>query len=220
MRQRTVVLTSAVVSAAAISVAMAGVKQFRSRPQLLCGLPPHHYAQIDQQPPIVGRTGTGIPINVPIALPGSVISTSAGPVVEWKVYQLDTPTLQIAQCVISSVALSIAHDGRWRLNLNAAQNPRSPTDPDGPLSFRDPNTGALLQTSQIKRNQFLIEARGIGLSRTPEEVLARPVFFEIDIPPFWVENGHPESKLFTGRCDAIGQYFSVIDRVEIEFTFR
>ena len=81
-----------------------------------------------------------------------------------------------------------------------------------------------IQTAQLKRNQFVVRVR--GYANYPNGAATRvagptpPAVVELDLEPFWVQKGEPYSGFFTGRAEAVRRYFTAIDRVEVEFTYR
>jgi hypothetical protein len=131
-----------------------------------------------------------------------------------ELYQLDRPRLQIDHCEISQVALQLFGDGRWILSLRADQNRRPP---EGEPAEYNPRL-------HIKRNEFVVRLRCLGAFRTePIEVASaagKPVLADLNVEPFWVENGQPRYIRSGGCCALVQDQFEDINRVEIEFFYR
>lgn len=125
-----------------------------------------------------------------------------------KLFQWKEDRLKIDHCEISQVAMRVDRDGTWALNLRADQNRRRTPPRYNP-------------TLHLKRNQFSIALRCYGnmSGAVSNRSIGQPVFAEIKIGKFWVENGKPYFLVKSGHEGAIEENFDSIDRVEIEFFY-
>jgi|GEM_PF-2270702 len=165
-----------------------------------------------------------------------------------KVFQFVPTAMQIDHCSISRIAFSMQDNGQWRLNLQADQNPvvenstglttvLPPTLVSGgvPASGKPALTTApirglpalrLKDTTYIKRNLFVIRIRGLGDFAEPIAVpasppaLGKPVLLRLSPIEFWVQNGVPFPLVSDGLHPDAKTFFDMIDRVEIEFSYR
>jgi hypothetical protein len=166
------------------------------------------------------------------------------PIPRVKVFQFVPTGMQIDHCSISRMALTIQDNGFWRLSLQADQNPivetatalttvqpasgSPPALPTAPIrglpkvSWKD--------TSFIKRNLFVIRIRGLGSFQEAIPVppaplsIGKPVLFALNPIEFWVQNGVPfplvaQPRPFQAHPD-VKRFFDMVDRVELEFSYR
>jgi hypothetical protein len=165
-----------------------------------------------------------------------------------KFFQFIPTTLQIDHCALSRIALVIRDDGHLRLSLQADQNPlienstalttvqpSSTTNslvstmskpPLATAPIRGLPAVRLKQTSFLKRNQFVIRLRGLGSYANPLPVppapasLGKPVMFATPPIEFWVQNGVPYPLDAEADLGDIRAFFDLVDRVELEFSYR
>jgi hypothetical protein len=151
-----------------------------------------------------------------------------------KYYQLPQSKMQIDHCSLSRVALTLHENGYWTLSLGADQNPwmtgqrqeaSSPTQTRGTVnSVRAPIPPLTKQTNDLKRNLFRVKIRCYGgyplQENRPELSGGKPVLFELEPDPFWVQRGIPYDYWKSGATVAAQRFFDVIDRVEVEFSYR
>jgi hypothetical protein len=148
-----------------------------------------------------------------------------------KVYQFAPTALRIDHCSISRIAMTINDRGFWRLSLQADQNPQVDLPPAGvavpvQAQTRGLPGGYLKQTTQLKRNLFVIRVRGLGsfaepmATPPPPPALGKPVLLVIGPLEFWVQRGVPDSVVFENVNGDAVTYFDQIDRIEIEFSYR
>jgi hypothetical protein len=186
----------------------------------------------------------------PAARPMSlqIPGTTAAPATRVKSYQFSQSTLAVDHCSISRMALTIQDNGLWRLSLQADQNPQVETSTalttvqpattpifGGLVAGRPASTTApmrglpavqLKHTSFLKRNQFVIRLRGLGNFSEVVAVPATPAAIGKAVlfapPPiiFWVQNGVPYALVHDGYDRDVQQFFDMIDRVEIELSYR
>jgi hypothetical protein len=227
-----------------------GVRRYHVRPQVLRGLPPYDYQPPQPPPvvaPVYALSEVAVPLGPPTR-PVSAPSLNAGSKatdamsiqiaaptpadrLRVKVYQFRAASLAIDHCVLSRMVLTTRADGLWRLTLRADQNYR-----DEPISDKTaPNVQApirglpnvrLKQTGHLKRNLFIVHVRGLGLFSEPlpvgatQPVLGKPVLFAFPEQAFWVQNGVPLPFTAQGFAPEVAEAFDLIDRAELEFTYR
>jgi hypothetical protein len=130
-------------------------------------------------------------------------------------FQLDRPSLSIDHCSISQVVLQIHDNGFWVLSLKADQNPEGIEQPVTPQGN---------YTAHLKRNQFVIKLRCLGAFEdepvAEESGPGRPVLFELGPVDFWVQRGQPYTFWKQGQFHGNANLPEMVDRVEIEFTYR
>src|SRR5262249_33729242 len=142
-----------------------------TRPGTLPGLPVHDYVpyqglEVSRPAALVSQSGVLIE-QVPGVANGA---TLPGP--RARFYQLDQARLQLEHCFLSRVALTLHDNGDWILSLRADQNPwmtgprtvvSTPEQERGAVSALQPpiaDTGR--QTSQLRRNLFIVAVRAYG----------------------------------------------------------
>lgn len=150
-----------------------------------------------------------------------------------KVYRAALNVVQNEHCSLAGVALALQETGEWNLSFTAHQNPwmigpknlvSGPTQIPGPTgSLRLPIPPLTFETEGLKRNLFTVTVKCYGdFPRRPRVpvIVNRPVLYEIKPAPFWVQRGTPYD--FQQRCGMyeVAQYFDLVDRVEVEFTWR
>ena len=197
----------------------------RMRPRPVCGIPnyPYQVANPNPNPTVTsaslirvtaGRAG------VPDVIPDSpAIGAARSPIV----FQLTDTRLQLDHCFLSRVAVTVYDDGRYLVNFRADQNPQLVRDIAAPLKLGE-RVDTVLQTTQLRRNQFVLHVRGYAMSPLRQNLpglgLGKPALFDLPITPFTVQRGEPYYGKFEGRSDAIRRSFELIDRVEVDFTYR
>lgn len=203
----------------------------RVRPCPLPGIPniPYQPANAAPKPTVTAISLIRVPAiaaptaatlgGVPLVVPDSPALTASP-----QVYQLREPRLQIDHCFLSRVAVTLHADGRYQVSLRADQNPQP-----GDFDLRSPlKPGEVvnvpLQTTQLRRNLFVVKVRGYGSFPTFADraslVPGQPVLVELPVEPFWVQRGEPYDGFAEGRSDAVRQFLPLLDRVEVEFTYR
>lgn len=139
-----------------------------------------------------------------------------------KVFQMVEPKLHISHCSVSQLALQVDDQGTCILSLRAEQGiePPRPIVPEALLSAEsiDP------QTSQVKRNLFVLRVRGFVFFPVAEAddatTTGKPVAFQLKPIRFWVQRGEPYDGRFVERSKDAKDYFELLDRVEVSFSFR
>jgi hypothetical protein len=143
-----------------------------------------------------------------------------------KYFQLATNLLANDHCSISRFSLILREDGVWWISLRADQNPRPPdVIPAAPaIATKSPLPPVTKQTLQIKRNEFIIAVHGYAdyalKTDTPLLRVGRPLLFDLNPRPFWVQNGQQQEFRSDGVIPDFSGRFDAIDRVELEFSYR
>ena len=204
-----------------------------ARPALLPGVPCYDYRVVTTPAPTVTAVSltkvVATPDPVPVAVPASVGGTTfgvdaaraTGP--QPQLYKLLETRLKADHCFLSRMAVAFHPDGAFQISFRADQNPRAGDDIRSPLRQGE-RLETTIQTSQLRRNQFVVRVRGSAAypvkGTLPALGVTPPALVEFPIEPFWVQRGEPYSGFVTGRSDAVRQYFTAIDRIEVEFTYR
>lgn len=224
-REAAAVLTGLAVAAG--GPVAAELPRHRVKPCPLPGIPylPYQPANAAPKPTLTAVSLVRVPATpaaavIPPGVPAVVPAVVAAP----QVYQLREPRLQIDHCFLSRVAVTLHADGRYQVSFRADQNPQ-PGDADVRSPLRPGEVvNVPPQTTQLRRNLFVLKVRGYGAfptfdgraSLTP----GQPVLAELPVEPFWVQQGQPYDGFVEGRSDAVRQFLPLIDRVEVEFTYR
>ncbi len=237
-RHRTVLVASALLLCVA-GVGWGGHKCHRTRAFNRCGIPgQYEYLPTSTTVPVRTVSATAIMLRgktpPPAAAAPGGATTAASPGIaplsvtpaaptQVKFYQLTQAQLAIDHCSISRVALLLEDNGHWRLSLQADQNPKE-TNPVPSATAAVRQALPQLQTSHILRNEFHVVIRGYGgylAAETPDSSkLGKPVMFRIEIDPFWVQNGVPRDMVWDQMSYDVSRYFDLIDRIEIDLSYR
>jgi len=210
---------------AAAGVAIAGVGRVCTRPRCACGIPAYDYQYRPQSRPQIAVSQTALllekvgQITVPqFDSEGSAAGWVATQGIQKQIryFQLDRPSLAIDHCSISQVVLQLHDNGFWVLSLHAEQNPQGVAQPVTP-------SGAY--TAHLKRNQFVLNLRCFGAytdaaAPDPSGGAGRPVLFELGPVEFWVQRGKPYTLWRQGRFRGHPNLPELVDRVEIDFSYR
>jgi hypothetical protein len=241
---RRVPITILVGGAGIVSAGMVGaggVHRHHARPRALPGIPARDY-QTSAGPlpkPVVALSSAATPMGLgePSSAPGAASmallagrnETAVRP--RTKYYQFAPATLQVDHCMISRIAVTLQEDGAWRLNLQADQNPggQEPAAATLPVTMSASQgsvAGITRHTLYVKRNLFIITVRGLGANSEPLPLAGapgaqgKPVLLSLAPITFWVQRGIPRTLTLEGAHPDAQDFFDLIDRVEIEFTYR
>ena len=138
-------------------------------------------------------------------------------------FQLATPRLQVDHCSLTRFAVAMHDDGAYQISFRADQNPLPGDNPALPPPAGDGGR-ATLQTGHLRRNLFVVRVRGyagdavVAPRGTPG--LGHPAVVEFPVEPFWVQRGVPYPGFVAGRSEAVRRYFALVERVEVEFTYK
>lgn len=218
-----------------------GATYHKTRPLLLPGLPDHAYVHgtISTQDRARSTTGILIEQRQPFS-PGTPAvggrAPAPGEVVREriKVFQLDRERLQVDHCSVSGLAVILHESGYWTMSLRADQNAwmtDHQRDVSTDLHLRGPATGLRppipdlsLETNGLKRNQFFLKVRCCGAFPMTEPVgttaPGKPVLFALPTAMFWVQRGYPVDLWDRKPLRDVRQYFDLVDRVEVDFSYR
>ncbi|MDY3560349.1 hypothetical protein R5W23_001582 [Gemmata sp. JC673] len=209
---------AAVCLAAGGPAARAEWPKHTAKPKPLPGVPGYDYRPSDTRPaPTVTALSLEKVILTPAPLPGQPLRKGT------QMYQLSQPRLQADHCFLSRAAVAFHETGEFQISFRADQNPLPGDDPRSPLRPGERlDTG--LQTTQLKRNTFVVKVRGYAgapiAPGRPNLVPGAPAVVEFPPMEFVVQRGEPASKLFSGYSAAVEKYFPLIDRIEVEFTYK
>lgn len=216
-------------AAVAVTVVAAGPHRGVTRPATDCALPHHDYQYRDFSQPVQSVSAVGILVRDPLPTVGlSELDRErlrrtgdAAALRSVKAFQfVDRPRLQIDHCSISQITVNLYENGEWTISLRADQNPIQLAPA---AANRDVTTSeeTVKFTDHIKRNLFKVQLRCYARTggAVADSALGKPVAIPLDIAPFWVQRQQPRWFYDTGNDSLIRQYFDMIDRVEIEFTY-
>lgn len=185
-----------------------------ARPKAVSGVPMYDYRTTN--PRLTPTTGAVSLERVAVTPPGGTAPTM-------QMYQLAEARLQADHCFLSRVAVALHPDGSYQISYRADQNPQPGADPRSPLKPGE-RLDTTLQTTQFQRNLFVVKVRAYGAAPTrpnpPNLVPGGPVLVEFPAEVFWVQKGEPASKTLTGNLAAVKAYYPLIDRIEVEFTYK
>lgn len=191
------------------------------------GLPCYNYTPARLSAPVVATTFGPFPVR-PVGVSSGVAAAAVpplgtaptpAPVAEAlpssiNVFQLAQPALQIDQCQISGVAITLRQDGRWFINYVGVQDPKL--------------AGAqkMAQVSALKGNNFHVRIRAFGIA-SPQAgaggmALAPCELFSLETEPQWFDRGETrairlESPIFN---PAVRENFEFVQRMEVEFRYE
>lgn len=189
----------------------------------LLSLPARDMSPVPEPPPVrtilpATENGAIELLPPPVAATEAPRDAVARPAGGYKLFQWPLAGLRVDHCTVSQLAFWFDQQGRWTATLRGDQNPLEE------IGNLHESTAPNLFTSHVKRNQFHVRLRVLGVTVPPrlDEVVSagRPVLAAIDLEPFWVERQVPEYQRQTGCDPNLGRYFELIDRVEIEFFYR
>lgn len=224
MTRRALVGVCLGLSVACVSVGRAELPRHHAKPKALPCIPGYDYRPTDVRPAptatAIGFLKLDITPVTPV-VPGSAEEKLRNTT---RVYQMLDPRLQVDHCFLSRMAATLHDDGTFEISFRADQNPqpgtndvRSPLKPGEVLNIP-------LQTSQLRRNTFVVKMRGYGAAPVtltkPDLAPGAPVLVEFPVMEFMVQRGEPASKQVTGASAAVKKNFLMIDRMEVEFTYR
>ena len=217
MRRRIVTMMAVATAVTVVCVASGRAEWPRhvAKPTPVAGLPLYDYRPTNARP---AATMSAVSLDrVAVTPPGGTAPTM-------QMYQLRESRLQVDHCFVSRAAVALHPDGSYQISYRADQNPVLGNDPRSPLKPGERlETG--LQTSQLQRNLFVVKVRAYGGAAgaspgRPNLVPGGPVLVEFPAEVFWVQRGEPVSKSVTGNLAAVKAFYPLIERVEVEFTYK
>jgi hypothetical protein len=217
---------------AAVGSTEAGVTYHHTRSHCLCDLPDYKYVYGELSQPVSVFSLAPLAFEPrqppgPGAPPGLVRERI-------RYFQLSLPAVQLEHCALSNVSVALYENGAYTLSMRGHQNAWM-TGPDNVVStpvhlfgavssLRPPIPNLARETEGLKRNQFFVRVRCYGgyplRDSLPALAPAKPVLFELPLACFWVQRGHPYDFFAHQPLPAAAQYFDLVDRVEVEFSFH
>jgi len=203
------------IPAALAGVAIAGVRSYCTRPGCVSGIPTRDYQYGTHSRTETALSAIHLPLTTALELTNVAEDKNKKKI---RYYQLDKARLTIDHCSISQVVLQMHNDGVWVMSLRADQNPQ----PEGEPAPAVTQEGRF--TAHLKRNLFIVKVRCYGASRQEPQpggaALGRPVLFELEPMEFSVQSGRPHHFWKQGYVNCPKELRELVDRVEIEFSYR
>lgn len=203
-------------------------KHTKARP--LPGLPKHDYQSGSTVGPVTTASALGLLLESTLPEPPPTGSTPR-PRERVRYFQLEQSKIQLDHCFLTRVVLVVRDNGEWTLTLRADQNPwmRGPqhdvamaSNQSGVQGLEFPQTEKA--TNGLKRNQFVVRVRFVADAKLkdplPGVVAGKPVLASLPAQEFWVQRGQPFDFRATCLSQDLYQNFDLIDRVEIDFSYR
>lgn len=129
-------------------------------------------------------------------------------------FQMLDTVVRVDHCSLSKMSVAFDPDGRFAVRFRADQNPLA-SDPFRPAFDAATRTATTnLDANQFKRNKFLVTVRGYSSDAS------KAALVELPIEPFMVERGVPVNGFVEGTSDAVRRSYKLIERVDIDFTYR
>jgi hypothetical protein len=197
-------------------VAIAAAPHYcKTRTQMRCSIPDRDYQYKRLSQPKRSVSAVGIPLRGRV---DAIADTAPAPSIQAFQF-VDTPTLQIDHCSLSKMSVLLRKSGHWTVSFRADQNPAgSGAQATRRVTTAEPKKKA---TSHLLRNQFYVRVTCYGPSGNADEsLLGKPVIAPLELEPFWVQKAVPYPYYATGHDQRIEDHFQLIDRVEIEFSYR
>jgi hypothetical protein len=216
----------ALVAGLLVSATWAGWPHHRTHPTLMRGIPNRDYDYPQYSQPQLTLSRPAVPL-APVPTPADSAAntatgttptpTPAAKLPQRKLFQLDTPRVRIDHCEVSRFSLVIDENGNWLLNASAEQG-----------VTEEPAVGDVTAERELavlpQRNEFRLCVRGYPATSAvgdPElEALGRPVLFELPVQTIWVQKSKTRFVRVAGQSMEAKRYFPLIDRVELEFSYR
>jgi hypothetical protein len=183
-----------------------------TRVRCLPGIPERDYKLVEPTlpPPVQGLSFSGVEL------------VDQATKKKLRTFAMDVKELKILHCSISQVAFTIGEDGSWIFNCQADQNPWFTTQANSLPPAR--LAGQLrVETNQFLRNEFSVTVRCYGnfLLKETLKSTGKPALATITPKSFWVQRGVPLMVKASGDGVAeLKQNYSLIDRVEFDFSYR
>jgi hypothetical protein len=204
---------------------LGGVTYHKSRSKCLCGLPCYDYVY-----GTISNTESVFSLD-PVEFGGPPEGSFRG---KAKYFQMSHTSVQLDQCFLSRVALTLEQQGFWTLSLRADQNPwmtgpnhevTGPFELPGAVSALHPLLSNLeKETDGLKRNQFFVRVRCYGgyplREPLPAATIGKPVLFELPVAAFWVQRGFPYDLWTRQPMPDVARCYDLVNRVEVEFWYR
>jgi hypothetical protein len=138
------------------------------------------------------------------------------------VFTLLDEVIRVDHCTLSKVSVAIYPDGKYLVSFRADQNPL-PADPLTPtLRTRGTAIDTGTEAGQFRRNRFYVTVRGYAADPLGERTVGatKAAVLELPLDPFWVNRGETYSGKAEGTSEAVKRNFKLIDRVDVDLTYR
>lgn len=130
--------------------------------------------------------------------------------------------IRVDHCTVSKVSVTLYPDGKYVLAFRADQNPPA-ADPLTPaLKARGTGIDTGLDPAQFRRNKFYLTVRGYAADPLGERGTRGTKAAVLDLPvePFWVNRGEAYHGLVEGTSEAVRRNYKLVERVDVDFTYR
>ncbi len=137
-------------------------------------------------------------------------------------FSLLDQVIRVDHCTLSKVSVALYPDGKYVIAFRADQNPQ-PADPLArTLTARGTGIDTGLDPVQFRRNKFFVTVRGYAADPLGERGIGatKAAVLELPVEPFWVNRGEPYPATVEGTSEAVRRNFKVVERVDVDFTYR
>lgn len=139
-------------------------------------------------------------------------------------FQLKDQVIRVDHCTLSEVSVTLYPDGKYVVGFRADQNPLA-SDPRTPAlttAARGLTADTGIEPGQFRRNKFYVTVRGYAADPLGEGRAGGSKAAVLDLPldPFWVNRGESYRGLVDGTSEAVRRNYTLVDRVEVDFTYR
>ena len=167
----------------------------------------------DQSERVTTTTTTTTPGGTAPVLPGTAAT-----------FQLRDQVIRVDHCTLSEVSVTLYPDGKYVVGFRADQNPLA-SDPRTPAlttAARGLTADTGIEPGQFRRNKFYVTVRGYAADPLGEGRAggSKAVVLDLPLDPFWVNRGESYRGLADGTSEAVRRNYTLVDRVEVDFTYR
>lgn len=137
-------------------------------------------------------------------------------------FNLLDQVIRVDHCTVSRVSVTLYPDGKYVIAFRADQNPPA-SDPLTPtLKARGTGLDTGLDPAQFRRNKFTLTVRGYAADPLGERGTRGTKAAVLDLPvePFWVNRGQAYHGLVEGSSEAVRRNYKLVERVDVDFTYR
>jgi hypothetical protein len=137
-------------------------------------------------------------------------------------FSLLDQVIRVDHCTLSKVSVALYPDGKFVVAFRADQNPQ-PADPLArTLTARGTGIDTGLDPVQFRRNKFFVTVRGYAADPLGERGIGatKTAVLELPVEPFWVNRGEPYTGLVEGTSEAVRRNYKLVERVDVDFTYR
>lgn len=136
-------------------------------------------------------------------------------------FSLLDQVIRVDHCTLSKVSVALYPDGKFVVAFRADQNPQ-PADPLAASLRSSVGVDTGLDQVQFRRNKFFVTVRGYAADPLGERGIGatKAAVLELPVEPFWVNRGEPYSATVEGMSEAVRRSYTVVERVDVDFTYR